>query len=320
MNLRLAPLLTLLAALALPALGLAPALAASERGPLRHVASAPGEDPNGARVIVKFKAQGGLMQALSASTARAHGPQAASLLAQRFGLPLADGRVVDGRSQVVFGDKSLSSAALAARLAADPDVEYAVPDFRRHALAAPNDPLYAASADDLAARRPVVPARTELDPGLGDRRRSRLEPDDRLGQRRRRRPRHRRALRPPRPREQALPRLRLHQRPLRRRRRRRPRRRRQRPRRLDHHGRPVLHGHRRAGQQLARHADREPARRADEQRRRHGLDRLRHDGAAGARARQGWRLRLGHHRRHAVGWRRLEQSRSRTRTRRACST
>lgn len=145
MNLRLAPLLTLLAAIAVSALGPAPAQAAAERGPLRSAASAPDEDPNGARVIVKFKAQGGLMQALSASTPRAQGPQAASLLAQRFGLTLRDGRVVDARSQVVFGDRSLSSAALAARLGADPDVEYAVPDYRRHALAAPNDPLYAAS-------------------------------------------------------------------------------------------------------------------------------------------------------------------------------
>ena len=145
MTLRLAPLLTLLAAIAVSALGPAPAQAAAERGPLRSAAAAPGEDPNGARVIVKFKAQGGLMQALSASTPRALGPQAASLLAQRFGLALRDGRVVDARSQVVFGDRSLSSAALAARLEADPDVEYAVPDYRRHALAAPNDPLYAAS-------------------------------------------------------------------------------------------------------------------------------------------------------------------------------
>jgi serine protease len=145
MNLRLAPLLTLLAALALSALGSAPAQAAAERGPLRPAASAPGEDPNGARVIVKFKAQGSLMQALSASAPRAQGPQAASWLAQRFGLALRDGRVVDARSQVVFGDKSLSSAALAARLGSDPDVEYAVPDYRRHALAVPNDPLYAAS-------------------------------------------------------------------------------------------------------------------------------------------------------------------------------
>jgi serine protease len=144
MKLRLVPLLTLVAALA--ALGAAPAPAAPERYPLRSAASAPGQDANGARVIVKFKAQTGLMQALSASTARAHGPQAATMLAQRLGLALSDGRVIDGRSQVVIGDRTLSSAALAARLAADPDVEYAVPDFRRHALAVPNDPLYAASA------------------------------------------------------------------------------------------------------------------------------------------------------------------------------
>ena len=37
----------------------------------------------------------------------------------------------------------MTSEALAARLLQEPDVEYAVPDQRKHISAAPNDPLYA---------------------------------------------------------------------------------------------------------------------------------------------------------------------------------
>ena len=47
MGLRLARLLTLLAAAAMPALGILPTAAFSERGPLRVATAAPGEDPNG---------------------------------------------------------------------------------------------------------------------------------------------------------------------------------------------------------------------------------------------------------------------------------
>jgi len=106
------------------------------------------EDPGGARVIVKYKSQGPLMQALAArgTAAAKAGPQMASAIGRRLGLALRDGRVVDARIQVVRGDASMSSSALAALLAADPDVEYAVPDRRRRALAAPNDPLYPANA------------------------------------------------------------------------------------------------------------------------------------------------------------------------------
>ena len=143
MRLRLDKLLPLIVATALSAPAAWP-VAAAERGPLRPVSSAPTEDPSGARVIVKYKALGGLMRAQAASAAK--GPQQAATMALRTGLALTDGRIVDGRSQVVRGDKSLSSAALAARLAADDEVEYAVPDLRRRALAVPSDPLFAASS------------------------------------------------------------------------------------------------------------------------------------------------------------------------------
>jgi serine protease len=139
MSIRLADLARL--ALLLLAVGALPAR--SERGPLRATNLASAEDAAGARVIVKYKALGQLMRTPASAAAR--GPQFASRMAERLGATLRDGRVIDARSQVLHGDKGLSSAALAARLAADPEVEYAVPDLRRHALAAPNDPLFAAS-------------------------------------------------------------------------------------------------------------------------------------------------------------------------------
>ncbi|MFG6432533.1 S8 family serine peptidase [Roseateles sp. LYH14W] len=132
-------LLVLIAAIALLALVLAslPAQAASD-------------DADAARVIVKFKALGPLMR--EARQRGDRGPQQAATLAGRHGMSLRDGRMIDARSQVVWGDRTLTSAALAARLAQDADVEYAVPDERRHALALPNDPLLpAASGSALAA-------------------------------------------------------------------------------------------------------------------------------------------------------------------------
>jgi serine protease len=136
----------LAAALALCALLIGwPGPAAAQRVP--SAASLPLEDPSGARVIVKYKALGSLMHALRADArALARGPQMAATLGQRHGLSLTDGRAIGERSQVVHGDMRTTSAALAAQLAADPDVEYAVPDYRRHRLSAPNDALFPAQA------------------------------------------------------------------------------------------------------------------------------------------------------------------------------
>jgi serine protease len=103
------------------------------------------DDPSGARVIVKYKAQGTLMRSAASAGWSGKGPRHANTLAGRTGLALSDGRVIDRHSQVVHGGKGISSAALAERLAGDADVEYAVPDQRRHALAVPSDPLFAAS-------------------------------------------------------------------------------------------------------------------------------------------------------------------------------
>ncbi|HSW07863.1 S8 family peptidase [Aquabacterium sp.] len=136
----------LLAAGLLPVAG---AVTAAERGPqqLRRPA-VQAEDASTARVIVKYKADSSLMRALSASgttsttatTATATAlPQHAARLAQRLALPLTDGRVLGRRTQALRGT-GLSSSQLATRLAALPDVEWAVVDQRRQLYALPNDP------------------------------------------------------------------------------------------------------------------------------------------------------------------------------------
>ena len=95
-----------------------------------------------ARVIVKFKTSTNA-QAMSAASSTQAATHHAQALSQRTGLALTDGRVINSRLQVVRA-AGLSSAQLAARLAKETDVEYAVVDERRHAAAAPNDPRYAA--------------------------------------------------------------------------------------------------------------------------------------------------------------------------------
>ena len=94
-----------------------------------------------ARVIVGYRS-GGSLAATAADAGR--GPQHAAVLSQRLGLGLADGRPIGSRMQVVRA-AGLSADELAARLAADPDIEFAVPSRRRRAHAVvPNDPYYPA--------------------------------------------------------------------------------------------------------------------------------------------------------------------------------
>ena len=117
----------------------------AERGPLRKVLAASAAAESEARVIVKFRADSSLMRALAARSngaAATDGPQHAQALSARLGLALIDGRVLGARSQLVRA-KGISSKDLAARIAAQTDVEYAVVDGRMRALAAPNDPRYA---------------------------------------------------------------------------------------------------------------------------------------------------------------------------------
>jgi serine protease len=120
--------------------------ATAEPGPRlpARPASAP-EELSDARVIVKYRAGSSLMRALSARPTSAAGmrPLHAATLSQRLSLPLSDGPVLGARTQAMRG-AGLSSAQLAERLAALPDVEWAVPDERRTIAALPNDPYFGA--------------------------------------------------------------------------------------------------------------------------------------------------------------------------------
>jgi serine protease len=102
-----------------------------------------------ARVIVVLKANGPLLrehamsvrQSAQAVATAAQGR--ADSLAARAGVTLSAGLAISERAQVVTA-RGIDGAALARRLAADPEVESAVVDQRRRALLVPADPLFAA--------------------------------------------------------------------------------------------------------------------------------------------------------------------------------
>jgi serine protease len=95
-----------------------------------------------ARVIIKLRSDSPLLP--KGSSILVQKPVHATALGGRVGIGLRDGTALSERAQVVFAD-GVTSAELAQRLAREADVEYAVPDERRHLLAAPNDPLYSAA-------------------------------------------------------------------------------------------------------------------------------------------------------------------------------
>ena len=107
-----------------------------------HVAAAQPSAPAAAetaRVIVQYRAEA----TSSRKAIQSAGAARAQALGQRLGIALVAGHGITERSEVVFAD-GMTSATLAARLAADPSVDYAVPDQRRRATALPpNDPRYA---------------------------------------------------------------------------------------------------------------------------------------------------------------------------------
>ena len=105
-------------------------------------------DDSTARVIVRYRQDSALMRSHGGDTR----PRHAATLARRLGLGLQDGRAMAPRMQALRA-KGLSSEALAARLAAQPDVEWAVVDGRKYATAIPNDPLL---ADNQTSTTPVV--------------------------------------------------------------------------------------------------------------------------------------------------------------------
>jgi serine protease len=145
----------LLAALLVPLFLFAVPVRSAERQEPRRAAPPPAS----AEVIVRFKADASLMRrhALAAGeqSARVAGvlAQRARGLGERVGHTLEAGAAVSERTQVVRA-AGVSAAALAAQLAADPDVEFAVPNGRKRALTAPNDPLYAATAPGVRPNGP----------------------------------------------------------------------------------------------------------------------------------------------------------------------
>ncbi|MDQ6639711.1 MAG: S8 family serine peptidase, partial [Pseudomonadota bacterium] len=110
------------------------------RTPLAQIAAAAAPNAT-ARVIVKFRADSPLLRKQALSAAGRQTLQAAAL-GQRIGIALDAGRGLSDRSHVVIGH-GLSSRQLAARIAGESDVEYAVADERKHIVEVPNDPLYA---------------------------------------------------------------------------------------------------------------------------------------------------------------------------------
>lgn len=117
----------------------------AERTPARPLPLA--ESASNARVIVKFRENASLVRAhaLAAGGATAEVSSAAaaraSSLGARHGLVLRAGAAITERSQVVQAD-GIGSRELAARLALDPEVEYAEPDRRVRRVAVPNDPFF----------------------------------------------------------------------------------------------------------------------------------------------------------------------------------
>ncbi len=125
------------------------AWSAAERGPLRRAPLVQVAETE-ARVIVKFKADSSMMRALAAS-ANAARPMQAQALSTRLGLEMSDGHALGPRTQVITA-KGIGSRELAARLAAQGDVEYAEVDERMRAMAAPNDPRYLTSPSPVAGQ------------------------------------------------------------------------------------------------------------------------------------------------------------------------
>src|SRR5690348_4762965 len=119
----------------------APALALLASFPLQTPAQTAGAPPSRARVIVKVRSDSSLIPKVAVPGAPLR-PMHAKALGARLGVAMDDGAPVAERTQVVFAD-GVTSAQLAQRLSQEADVEYAVPDERRHRATAPNDPLYA---------------------------------------------------------------------------------------------------------------------------------------------------------------------------------
>jgi serine protease len=124
----------------------------------RPLAQLPAQSTDAARVIVGYRADAPLarehpvQRGESRVRVAAAYQRRADVMGQRVGFALRAGRAVGDRAHVVSA-RGIGSAALAARLAQDADVEYAVVDQRRRALAV-TDPLF--SAGPASGRGPDV--------------------------------------------------------------------------------------------------------------------------------------------------------------------
>ena len=127
-----------------------PAASAPAEAGLRQRAAIPlaqAEDPDNARVIVKYRAG----SALDRDAAGA--PRHATRLGKQLALTLRDGHMLGRRTQSLHA-RGLSSSQLAARLAARADVEWAVPARRKTINGVvPNDPYF---ADNQTTITPAV--------------------------------------------------------------------------------------------------------------------------------------------------------------------
>jgi len=110
--------------------------------------------PVAGEVIVQFR-PGAAVTRTHAMPARAAAGTVRDVLARRaaamgtrLGRKIDAGSAVGERTQVLSAS-GMSATELAAKLAADPDVEFAVPNGRARRTTAPNDPLYALSMAEL---------------------------------------------------------------------------------------------------------------------------------------------------------------------------
>ncbi len=123
--------------------------------PLAQVPGARVAQPGApARVIVKLRADSLLMRA-QVQSVEAQKSSRTQALGQRIGVELVAGQFVSERSHVVIA-KGMTSSELAARLMAQPDVEYAVVESRKRIVAVPNDPFYASRPVGATSGGPAV--------------------------------------------------------------------------------------------------------------------------------------------------------------------
>ena len=108
--------------------------------PRREAATAAANNGPNARVIVKYKDGSGILRHASAQRGVHQRPLLAAAFSQQIGIVLRDGRMLGPRTQGLRAS-GISSVQLAARLAAHPDVEWAVADERRYASAITSDPF-----------------------------------------------------------------------------------------------------------------------------------------------------------------------------------